>query len=89
MIKTRPRYDAVIEAANKKFPCPCYGCEDRYPACAGHCDRYKEWRFKMSEARIEFYKKDRGARMAESVTIETIIRERERYRKKRGKRRKR
>lgn len=22
---------------------PCYGCEERYPACWGNCEKYKTW----------------------------------------------
>lgn len=24
--------------------CPCYQCDDRYPACHGYCESYKQYR---------------------------------------------
>lgn len=33
--------------------CPCRKCEDRYPACHSHCDRYKEWRADLDKRKKE------------------------------------
>lgn len=32
---------------------PCMGCEDRYPACHGHCEKYKEWRAEFDAKKAE------------------------------------
>ena len=54
----------VIEkAAEKKAGIsPCKDCEFRKPACAGSCDRYKEWRQRLSEIRKEMLGLDQGER---------------------------
>lgn len=53
----------VEKAAEKKAGTPpCKGCEFRKPACSGSCDRYKEWRQRLSEIRKEMLDQDRGER---------------------------
>lgn len=53
----------VAKAAEKAVGLsPCKGCEDRYPACAGHCERYKSWKQKLAEVREQMFKSERGER---------------------------
>lgn len=33
----------------------CYGCEDRYPACHDHCEKYKEAKDKFNARKTEIY----------------------------------
>lgn len=36
-----------------KHTTPCMGCEDRYPACHGECERYKAWRAEYDAQKAE------------------------------------
>ena len=36
------------------YDCPCSrDCDERYPACHDHCDKFKKWRKKLEKAREE------------------------------------
>ena len=40
---------------------PCMDCTERYPACAGHCDRYKDWKQRLDETKKKLRNAERGA----------------------------
>lgn len=51
-------------AGNK---CPCYKCDDRYPACHSYCEKYKEYRQKLDSINEQA----RRDREMENCVIET------------------
>ena len=64
----------VVEkaAARAAGQCPCKDCEDRRPSCAGFCNRYKEWKTRVSENRAKMLEQDRGEREATAYQRESF-----------------
>lgn len=40
---------------------PCKGCQERFPACHGQCDKYKTWKSNLISEKIEKAKSMRQA----------------------------
>ena len=34
--------------------CPCKGCNDRFPACHGRCEKYIAWRVEQDNMKAAF-----------------------------------
>lgn len=34
--------------------CPCKGCDDRFPACHGRCEKYIAWRVEQDKMKAAF-----------------------------------
>lgn len=49
---------------------PCKGCPDRYPGCAGACDRYQTWKNARHELMQEYHKK-----VSEESEVEAVHRQ--------------
>lgn len=81
-ISTTPRTFALNRAVERVAgKSPCIGCEDRYPGCSGHCERFAGWKLRVIEAKREFAKQDSGARAAEKVLQDSYAMEQERIRR--------
>ena len=60
---SKPRYHVLCAAAERESGiAPCKGCTDRYPACAGHCQKYTEWKNAFVEAKKRVMRNNRVAR---------------------------
>jgi len=57
---------------------PCYGCKHRAETCHASCDAYTEWSAHRRARRQEQYERDTGGRLADSRTIDSMIRIRKR-----------
>lgn len=63
----------VAKAAEKAAGlCPCKGCEERTPGCAGACKKgYPAWKQRVSEIRKEMLEQDKGERVATAYQRES------------------
>lgn len=82
-VSNTPRTFALNKAAERVAgKSPCKDCEDRYPGCSGHCEKFAGWKQRVMEAKREFAKQDSGARDAEKVLQESYFMVQERIRRK-------
>lgn len=66
---------SIQRAAERKVGnSPCYGCAERYEACAGHCEKYKAWKSEYMEYMRKLTQKDLGANLAEDTRIKSLAR---------------
>lgn len=57
---------------------PCHNCPNRHAACHASCEAYIEWSAQRRAQRQEQYERATGDRLAESRTIDSMIRIRKR-----------
>jgi len=52
---------------------PCKDCPDRYPACAGSCEKYKAWKAKRTEVLDDCYKREKEIAVANAVHHDGMV----------------
>lgn len=57
---------------------PCKGCQDRYPACHDHCEKYKE----IKALELKRKNAERGKQEADTYTIMNTMKVRDYNEKK-------
>lgn len=52
----------IIHLAAEKIAgkCPCKGCTDRTIGCAGHCERFRDWKIRFEEAKKPLLEKNKA-----------------------------
>ena len=67
-IKPLPRSAFFGAAADKVAGTPpCKDCPDRYPACAGSCEKYKAWKEKRTKVLYDCLKQEKDIIAANAV----------------------
>ena len=68
-------YSAIQTAAEKEAgTSPCYGCTERHSACAGSCEKYKDWKQRYLAYRKKLLDKEIGERMADGTRVASLTR---------------